>query len=120
MAVPKFKVEYGAALDDALRALGVQTAYDAEQADLTAMLDPTGLPDKQHFLDTVLHKTYIAVDEKGTEAAAVTAAMDGAGSAMPERPALVREFTADEPFYFAIRDNTAGELLFVGRYEKAA
>lgn len=120
VAVPKFKVEYGAALDDALRALGVQTAYDAEQADLTAMLDPTGLPDKQHFLDTVLHKTYIAVDEKGTEAAAVTAAMDGAGSAMPERPALVREFTADEPFYFAIRDNTAGELLFVGRYEKAA
>ncbi|MDO5142724.1 MAG: serpin family protein, partial [Eubacteriales bacterium] len=117
--VPKFKVEYGAALDEALRALGVKTAYDPDKADLTAMLDPTGLPGGQHYLDTVLHKTYIAVDEQGTEAAAVTAAMDGAGAAMPTRPELVRTFTADSPFYFAIRDNASGALLFVGRYGDA-
>ena len=119
VSIPKFKVEYGVPLDEALQALGVRTAYEPEKADLTAMLDPSGLPDKQHFLDTVLHKTYIAVDEKGTEAAAVTAAMDGAGAALPSRPELVRTFTADEPFWFVIRDNANGEILFAGRYETA-
>ena len=117
VSVPKFKVEYSAALDEALQALGVRTVYDPENADLSAMLDPSSLPGQQHFLDTVLHKTYIAVDEKGTEAAAVTAAMTGEGSAMPSRPELVRTFTADEPFWFVIRDNAKGEILFVGRYE---
>lgn len=119
VSIPKFKVEYGAALDDALQALGVKAAYDPEKADLTAMLDPSSLPGGQHFLDTVLQKTYIAVDEKGTEAAAVTAAMDGAGSAEPTRPELVRTFTADGPFWFVIRDNANKEILFVGRYETA-
>ena len=119
VSVPKFKVEYSAALDEALQALGVRTVYDPENADLTAMLDPSSLPGQQHFLDTVLHNTYIAVDEKGTEAAAVTAAMTGEGSAMPSRPELVRIFTADEPFWFVIRDNAKGEILFTGRYETA-
>ena len=119
VSVPKFKVEYSAALDEALQALGVRTVYDPENADLSAMLDPSSLPGQQHFLDTVLHKTYIAVDEKGTEAAAVTAAMTGEGSAMPSRPELVRIFTADEPFWFVIRDNAKGEILFTGRYETA-
>lgn len=116
VSVPKFKVEYGAPLDDALRALGVKTAYDMQQADLSAMLAPT--PEGKPFLDTVLQKTYLAIDEKGTEAAAVTAAVVDAGSA-PERPPLVREFRADSPFWFAIRDNANGEILFVGRYETA-
>lgn len=119
VSIPKFKVEYGAALDDALQALGVKAAYDPEKADLTAMIDPSSLPGGQHFLDTVLQKTYIAVDEKGTEAAAVTAAMDGAGSAEPTRPELMRTFMADGPFWFVIRDNANKEILFVGRYETA-
>lgn len=119
IAVPKFKVEYGAALDDALQALGVKTAYDRDKADLTAMLDPSGLPGGQHFLDTVLQKAYIAIDEKGTEAAAVTAAMNGAGAESPSRPKLVRTFTADSPFWFVIRDNANQEILFVGQYETA-
>ena len=117
-SVPKFKVEHSAALDDALQALGVQTAYDPETADLSAMLDPSGLPGQQHFLDTVVHKTYIAVDERGTEAAAVTAAMTGR-AAPPERPELIRSFAADSPFWFVIRDNAKGEILFAGRYETA-
>ncbi len=115
--VPKFKLEYAKCLDDSLKSLGVKTAYDHEKADLTSMVDTSVLPYGEMFLDTVLHKTYIAIDEKGTEAAAVTAAMDGAGSAMPERPPLVRIFKADSPFWFAIRDNTSKEILFAGRFE---
>ena len=118
VSVPKFKVEYSAALDEALQALGVRTVYDPENADLSAMLDPSSLPGQQHFLDTVLHKTYIAVDERGTEAAAVTAAMTGR-AAPPERPELIRSFAADSPFWFVIRDNAKGEILFAGRYETA-
>lgn len=115
IAVPKFKIEFGAALDDTLKALGVKTAYDPDLADLSAMAPP---PRQGSLcLDTVLQKTYIAIDEKGTEAAAVTAAMSGTG--MPSRPPLVREFTADAPFWLAIRDNANGEILFVGRYENA-
>lgn len=117
VSVPKFKVEYGTALDNALQALGVKTAYDPEKADLTAMIDPSSLPGGQHFLDTVLQKAYIAVDEKGTEAAAVTAAANTGGSAEPTRPKLVRIFMADSPFWFVIRDNANREILFVGRYE---
>lgn len=117
VSVPKFKVEYGTALDNALQALGVKTAYDPEKADLTAMIDSSSLPGGQHFLDTVLQKAYIAVDEKGTEAAAVTAAANTGGSAEATRPKLVRTFMADSPFWFVIRDNVNGEILFVGRYE---
>lgn len=119
ISVPKFKVEYGAELDDTLQALGVKIAYDRDKADLTALLDPSGLPGGQHFLDTVLQKAYIAIDENGTEAAAVTAAASTGGSAEPTRPTLVRTFTADSPFWFVIRDNANQEILFVGQYETA-
>ncbi len=115
--VPKFKIEYSESLDDALKALGVKSVYDIAKADLSAMLDPSTIPEGNLFLDTVLQKTYVSIDEKGTEAAAVTAATMSAGSAMPERPPLVREFKADSPFWFAIRDNANKEILFVGRCE---
>ena len=63
------------------------------------------------FTDT-LHKTYISVDEKGTEASAVTSIGMG-GSSLPPEPI---ELKFNNPFYFAIRDNTSGETLFMGRY----
>jgi len=63
------------------------------------------------FTDT-LHKTYISVDEKGTEASAVTSIGMG-GSSLPPEPI---ELKFNKPFYFAIRDNTSGETLFMGRY----
>ncbi len=115
--VPRFKLEYSTSLDEALNALGVNTAYNQKTADLSAMVDPSTLPGKVLFLDTVLQKTYVSIDEKGTEAAAVTAAMAAAGAALPTRPPMVREFRADSPFWFAIRDNVNGEILFVGRCE---
>ncbi len=114
--VPKFKIEYSTSLDNALNTLGVKTAYDQQKADLSAMVDPSTLPGKALFLDTVLQKTYVSIDEKGTEAAAITAAM-AAATALPERLPLVREFKADSPFWFAIRDNANKEILFVGRCE---
>lgn len=117
LTMPKFKVEYGAQLNDALKALGVETAFDRQKADLSGIIDPASLPMGQHFVGDILHKTYIAVDEKGTEAAAVTAVLSAGSAAPPERDPLMREFTADEPFYFVIRDNASGQILFAGQYE---
>lgn len=119
LTVPKFKVEYTAdGLDKALQALGINDAYDKYKANLADTIDISLLPSNQYWLDTMLHKTYISVDEKGTEAAAVTAAVE-AGAGAPSRTPPVQEFTADEPFFFVIRDNTNREILFIGCYEKA-
>ena len=62
-----------------------------------------------------VHKAYIKVDEKGTEAAAVT--MIGmAGSGLPPEPVI---FCADKPFTFVIRDNISEEILFIGEFSFA-
>ena len=64
------------------------------------------------WIDSSIHKTYIKVDEEGTEAAAVTA-LGMAGSAMPPEPIEVK---FNKPFTFVIRDDANGEILFMGEY----
>ena len=111
MAIPKFTLEYGGSLTEALQALGVSDAFAPARADLSPMVDGT-LPGDL-FLNDVAQKSYLSIDEEGAEAAAVTVAV--ATDSAVERPPMVRTFTADRPFYFAIRDNASGTLLFVGR-----
>jgi leukocyte elastase inhibitor len=65
-------------------------------------------------LSAVIHKAYVDVNEKGTEAAAATAATIRATSMRGPEPEPVR-FRADHPFFFVIRDNGTGSLLFAGR-----
>ncbi len=115
LAIPKFEFEYSVGLTDILKALGITHAFDEVKADLGKMININKL-NGNLFVSDVLQKTYIGVDEKGTEAAAVTAIIANLTSAPINLPDPI-EFTADKPFYFAIRDNTSGELLFVGRYE---
>jgi serine protease inhibitor len=101
LALPRFELEYSTdgALNDALVALGMGIAYSSE-SDFTRMspADP--------WLSTVVHKTYIRVDEEGTEAAAVTGGVM-ATSAPPE-------FRVDRPFLFTISDTDTGSILFLG------
>lgn len=104
VAIPKFEYESGFLLGDALRSMGMTTAFAS--ADLSGMLDGGGL-----FIDEVFHKTFIAVDEKGTEAAAATAIVVGETSA----PTVEFDFVADRPFLFLIRDRVTGAVLFFGR-----
>ena len=69
------------------------------------------------FIDEVVHKTYISIDEIGTEAAAATAIMaGGSGASQPPEPI---DFIADEPFTYFIYDRANDEILFVGEYSKA-
>ena len=107
LSMPKFKIEYSEGLNDMLKNIGIKTAFDSQTAQFEKMFDSGSM----YFTDTI-HKTFIKVDEKGTEAAAVTAIGMG-GSALPPEPI---EIEFNKPFYFAIRDNTSGEILFMGRY----
>ncbi len=110
VALPKFKMSSGFTLAKTLTALGVKDAFDPERADFS------GMDGNSHWLyiGTVLHKAYIDVNEKGTEAAAATAVvMMETGPAPPAKPP--REFRADHPFLFLIRDSTTGSILFMGR-----
>ncbi|MFP3896684.1 MAG: serpin family protein [Anaerolineales bacterium] len=104
LAMPKFSFEWDASLKDTLEAMGMPAAFDAG-ADFSGM---TGSPDL--FIDDVVHKAFVAVDEEGTEAAAAT------GVVMAESaPASPVEFTVDRPFIFLIRDRETGTILFIGR-----
>lgn len=105
--LPKFKIEYFACLNDTLKALGMEVAFDPEAADFSNLAeDPT-------FIDEVRHKTFIEVNEEFTEAAAVTSiGMAFATSIGHYDP----PFTLDinRPFVTAIRDNKTGAVLFIG------
>lgn len=103
LAMPKFAFEFGQSLKDSLKALGVEAVFDPAQADLSGIAPPDDL----HVSD-VFHKAIVRTDERGTEASAATGVVVGVTS-MP------RQFRADRPFFFVIRDSETEALLFVGR-----
>jgi serpin B len=108
VTLPRFKLTSEFQLEDALTDLGMALAFTPNRADFTGIA--TGEP---LYLSAVIHKAYVDVNEKGTEAAAATAAVIAPKSARTPDPALV--FRADHPFFFVIRDNGTGSLLFAGR-----
>jgi serpin B len=102
--MPKFKFDFGTKLNDALISLGMGIAFDDSRADFDR-INPNRT---DLYISRVEHKTFIDVHERGTEAAAATAVGVGVTSLPPS-------ITVDEPFLFAIRERTAGTLLFIGR-----
>ncbi|MFS0727024.1 serpin family protein [Paenibacillus sp. 1P07SE] len=107
IGLPKFKLESQYVLNDTLQALGMRQAFDVGQADFTPMIEL----EENVFIGEVKHKTFIEVDEKGTEAAAATSVGMEAGSAQPEDPF---DMVVDRPFFFAIEDERTSALLFMG------
>ncbi len=112
--LPRFKVEYEIGLNDPLIAMGMADAFTAADADFTKMT-----PFQPAWISRVIHKTYIEVDEEGTEAAAVTAVVK-VGSAAPE-PNPPEPFTmrVDRPFFCAIIEKNSNALLFMGAIFKS-
>jgi serpin B len=111
LSLPKFDFSWGTDLSAPLKALGMPLAFDRNGADFTGMSDAKG--DERLYLAKVFHKSFIKLDEQGTEAAAATAAVMGVrGMAAPETPIA---FTADHPFAFLIRDYATGRIYFMGR-----
>ena len=98
IGLPRFKVEYEIKLNDALKALGMQIAFE-EGADFS------GISNVPFWIELVKHKTFVEVNEEGTEAAAVTLVGSTRGGG---------RMIVDRPFFFVIRDNQTGTILFMG------
>jgi len=105
ISMPSFEFEAEVALKDALEELGIVAAFDPSRADFTGITAVREL-----FVSDAFHKTFVAVDESGTEAAAATALVVSLTAA--PQPAT---FAADQPFLFWIEHTTTGEILFLGQ-----
>jgi serpin B len=103
LSMPKFKFASDFDLKDALSTLGMPIAFDPVRADFSGITSVEEL-----YIQGVVHKAIVAVDEEGTEAAAAGAVIFGTTS-MPESMVI------DSPFIFLIRDIQSGSILFMGR-----
>jgi serpin B len=106
LRLPKFTFESQFSLPDQLSAMGMPSAFDPTLADFSGM---TG--NRDLFISDVIHKAFVAVDEKGTEAAAATVAIMELAMAPASNISLI----VDRPFIFLIRDTVSGQILFLGR-----
>ena len=104
-SMPKFTFSYEESLKDVLSAMGMQVAF-TEMADFTGILPEGGL-----LITGVKHKTFVEVNEEGTEAAAVTSVEVGVTS-------IGNFITFNKPFVFAIAEKSTGAILFIGRMMK--
>lgn len=105
--LPKFKMEERYDLRDNLIGMGMRSAFSTN-ADFSGMSEKDKL-----MISKVFHKSFVAVDEKGTEAAAATAVIIELTSAHVSH---VLEFRVDHPFFFFIRHNKSKSILFFGRF----
>lgn len=108
-AIPKFKADFSASLEDFLADWGMTDAFDPAAADFSAMGTDAEGP---LYIGAVLHKTAITVDERGTKAGAATAVLANGASAGPREPP--KEVILDRPFVYAVVDTATGIPLFLG------
>jgi serine protease inhibitor len=109
--LPRFKMSYSAWLRPALIKLGMERAFDPKRAEFGGIRNEP----PQVWIDQVLHRAIAEVNEEGTEAAAATMSVLMATSALrPQRPEPSFQMIVDRPFLFLIRDETSGNILFLG------
>jgi serpin B len=106
IGMPRFKMDYSASLVGLLKNLGMNIAF-------TGAADFSRMTNAIVYITDVVHKTYLDVNERGTEAAAVTSVF-GTTSALHPAPPKPFVMIVDHPFFCAIRDNTTGLILFAG------
>jgi serpin B len=115
--LPRFKITWGTAdLRNQLTALGMALAFSSSEANFSGMNGLEPPHEDSLWISKVFHKTFVEVNEEGTEAAAATAVtMMIMGSRITPPPPPIPIFRADHPFLFAIRDRRSGAILFLGR-----
>ncbi|HEX4639252.1 MAG TPA: serpin family protein [Chthoniobacterales bacterium] len=116
LELPKFKFAAPTiALKENLETLGMKTAFDDPPGSANFDRISPRRPDKYLAISNVFHKTFIAVDEKGTEAAAATAVVMMEVTARFEKPKEPIHVKVDRPFVYAIQHVPSGTCLFIGR-----
>lgn len=111
VTLPRFSYEQPLDLREPLVAMGLTDAFDPDLADFGRMYDRDAVG-QNLFIGAALHKAFVAVDERGTEAAAATALVMELTSAAVGEPV---QFRVDRPFIYTIQDPTTNTLLFAGR-----
>lgn len=106
--LPRFRETSSFRMDRTLKEMGMTDAFNQQLADFSGMTEGRN----ELYIGAVVHKAFLEVNEKGTEAAAATAVIMQLKSAMPEP---VPVFRADRPFLFMIREKSTGRILFIGR-----
>lgn len=104
--LPKFEFKFDKSLISNLQDLGMVDAFNPLKSNLSGISEAAQL-----YISEVMHKSYIKVDEKGTEAAAVTGITVGVTSIGPD----LAVFRADHPFVFLIREKDTSSILFMGK-----
>lgn len=104
--IPRFKLEIKYELNSLLKFLGMTHVFNPAKADFSGMS-----PDKGLYLSKVIHKSYVDVNEEGTEAAAAT----GDNIAVKRLP-IRHQFLADHPFLFFIMHTPTSTVLFAGKF----
>ena len=112
MSMPKFKLEEQYDMEEYLQKGGINTAF-SDLANFKQMSKTENIK-----VSRCLHKSFIEVDENGTEAAAATAVIVDLACTMPKEKPKIVEFNMDHPFLFAIRHNKTGTILFMGSIKK--
>lgn len=103
--LPKIEFAYDKGLNEELKALGMTDAFSDTKANFNGITE-----EPQIFISKIKHKSYIKVDEKGTEAAAVTAIVFRTTSVGTDEV-----FAADHPFVFVIKEKDTNAILFIGK-----
>src|SRR6059058_942449 len=114
--LPKFKLEPPTiTLGKQFEALGMKSAFDQPKSSANFDKIAPRTPNDYLYISQIFHKTFIAVDEKGTEAAAATAVAMMAATGLMSPPPAPIEVKVDRPFVYAIQHVPSGVCLFLGR-----
>lgn len=108
LSLPKFKIENNYSLKEFFQNMGMTESFSSK-ADFSGF-HAQGLP--EIYISNILHKTFIEVDEKGTEAAAVTAILMAGTTSVPPDPISIE---IDKPFLYFIQHNETQQILFMGQ-----
>lgn len=116
LSFPKFKTEYSLSFKEVLKHIGIEKAFEKWEAEFDEVMFEGVKESENVYVDDVLQKTFIEVDENGTEAAATTAVIMAKATSIGPGMGETKEFKADRPFIYFIRDDVTHEVLFIGEY----
>ena len=116
LSFPKFKTEYSLSFKEILKHIGIEKAFEKWEAEFDEVMFKGVKEGENVYVDDVLQKTFIEVDENGTEAAAATAVIMNKATSIGPGMEEIKKFKADRPFIYFIRDDVTHEVLFIGEY----